>query len=89
MVNTVVRTDCKMNPAKYLVIKKLVDEGFTFYAARFDSFTVGSSPVFDIPIKGDNYIARAECIHGFIDYVYVKEVYRKWNIKSLIITLYV
>ena len=86
-VNTVVRPDCKMNPAKYLVIKKLVDEGFTFFAARYDSFTVGSSPISNFPIKGDNYIARAECIHGFIDYVYVKEVYRKCGISKVLSAL--
>ena len=87
VVNTVARPACEMDPAKYLVIKKLVEEGFTFFAARYDSFTIGSSPISNFPIKGDNYIARAECIHGFIDYVYVKEIYRKCGISKVLSAL--
>ena len=40
-VNTVVRKACKMDIAKYLVIKKLVDEGFTLVQDASSSLRVG------------------------------------------------
>ena len=90
-INTALKSQCTLSPAKYKVKKQFQANGFgeeelVFYAARYEEVTLGVSPEPTFPDFVDS-IASATCTPGSIDVVYVNPIARNCGISKVLSTL--
>ena len=92
-INTQVRKECKLSPAKYYVKKQYQrndenEDEFVFYAARYNpSLVIDPKPYFPTSTRDEDNIARLECTRGYLDYLRVKLEARKCGLAKVLTIL--
>ena len=89
-INTHIKTECTLSPAKYHVKKQFqvnnFQDEFVFYAARYNDVDLEVSPQPPFPDHVDS-IGYASCTHGMIDVVYVNPLAQNCGIGKVLSAL--